>query len=147
MDRRIAAASGVLVAVIASLALFAGSASAVVYTGDDGGAAVGCSHNGTTIIFDQWVASPPCLSYQTGFYAKMPGVSGPDTSLACALVGYEAQVFHVTSTSDYIPRYDQFWCPNGVWHYSSAWDHNEFRYSDMTIYAANVYFSIVQFKL
>ena len=110
--RRTNALIAVVGAVVVSVALFAGSASATLPPPGGGGV---CSNyaSGTT-TFAMAVATTACYSYEVGFYAYNPDNTG-DTSVGCHYVGYSAMVFLGKNQGTTV--YNHTWCPDATWYY------------------------------
>lgn len=102
-----------LAVVVASVALFAGSARATLPP--PGGGNI-CSNyaSGTTLVPDA-IATTGCYSYEVAFYAYNKDHSTNNGVCTSIGFGYEATIF--LGQNQGTTLYDHQWCDDGAWHY------------------------------
>jgi hypothetical protein len=132
-----------LVILMLALPLALGLPSAARPNVDPGdGGSPNCYNYGHTPPWDSYqiVTSPKCLSSQTAFEAWEP-----NWAQNCSVAGYQAEVYWLRSDSDWVLRFHDYFCNDGLWHWTDAWGYNEWRVSVMTIANADVDWIIDQY--
>jgi hypothetical protein len=105
-----------------------------------GGEYVSCYRNGTTL---SWVGLSDettglCLSNRSAFYGWKSGFE----NVVCIWAGYQANVY----TQNYVNRFSNYYCLDGLWHFSGTWSYNEYRFSEMRINQGGSNFSMIQYR-
>jgi hypothetical protein len=105
-----------------------------------GGEYVSCYRNGTTL---SWVGlsdetTGVCLSNRSAFYGWKSGYE----NVVCIYAGYQANVY----TNTYVRRFSNYYCLDGLWHFSGLSSANEPRFSEMRINQGDANFSMIQYR-
>jgi hypothetical protein len=132
----------VVAAAGAAVALGTSSASAISpprVLPPPGGPPISCQFSGTSGDGFSIHESPICLSFQTAFFVYTPNWVCNGSNY-----GYTANIYRQSNPNT--PFWTSFYCPDGVWHFSSAWASNEARHSEELVYASSQAWGIIQYK-